>query len=472
MLRHEIIAGVAAREGLEMAASRVSLSKVIDEQRIGVFMCSVIAVSFLLMFIDGYDANGIAFAVPHIARAWHIEPSAFGPVLAIGPVGMLIGGFIFGSIGDRFGRKRAIISSMLSFGIAIIGGPFCTTVYELGVVRFISGLGLGGLFPMIVVYVQEFMPKRMRATSVAVANVGYNVGIASGGLVSAFLVPRLGWQIMFWLGGIIAVVASPLLMFRMWESPKYLAVKRPRSDQLARIVRSLKPRVDLPIDTHFYLEEEARSLTGAGVSTFSDLFKGSLLFVTPLLWICYVASSATVFFLSFWGPTLIEAFNVAPATAAIATGLSSIGGTIASLFITPIIDRHGSKVMVFMPLIAAPLIAGLGFVKLSEGMFIPAMFVIGFFAVGGHAALHSVCGIFYPSGSRSRGAGWALSISRIGSIGGPYIGGTLLAAHTSLSGIFAIAAIPSLVFAVGIYLLGSIHQRIIISERKLLSAAS
>ena len=66
----------------------------------------------------------------------------------------------------------------------------------------------------------------------------------------------------------------------------------------------------------------------------------------------------------------------------------------------------------------------------------PAMFVVGFFTVGGHSALHSISGIFYPSACRSNGAGWALSVSRLGTIGGPYLGGILLAAHMPLREIF------------------------------------
>src|SRR5438094_730252 len=119
-----------------MSGTNVNLSKILDEQRFGLFMGSILALSMALMFLDGYDTNSIAFAAPHIARAWHIAPSSFGPVFAIGPVGMLIGGLAFGFVGDRFGRKPAIVLSTLSFGIAILGAPFCTTIFGLEVVRF------------------------------------------------------------------------------------------------------------------------------------------------------------------------------------------------------------------------------------------------------------------------------------------------------------------------------------------------
>ena len=180
-----------------MSGVRVNLTRVLNEQRFSIFMGGILALAMALMFLDGYDTNGIAFAAPNIARAWNIPPSSFGAVFAIGPVGMLIGGLAFGYVGDRFGRKPAIILSTLSFGIAILGAPFCTTLRGLEIVRFVSGLGLGGLFPLVIVYVQEFMSRRFRSTSVAVANIGYSVGISSGGVVAALLIPHFGWQIVF-----------------------------------------------------------------------------------------------------------------------------------------------------------------------------------------------------------------------------------------------------------------------------------
>jgi AAHS family 4-hydroxybenzoate transporter-like MFS transporter len=222
--------------------------------------------------------------------------------------------------------------------------------------------------------------------------------------------------------------------------------------------------VTVPPGAEFFLGDEAHLAAKSSMFILAPLFKGRLAWMTPLLWMCYVASSGTVFFMSFWGPTLVEALDVRPGPAAIAASLFSIGGLIAAVTVARFIDRLGAIVIAIMPLIASPLIAMLGTVRLSGDMYMPAMFVVGFFTVGGHASLHSIAGIFYPSACRSNGTGWALSVSRLGTIGGPYLGGILLSAHMPLRQIFIIAALPSLVFAVGIFCLGLIHRRILRDE--------
>jgi MFS transporter, AAHS family, 4-hydroxybenzoate transporter len=449
-----------------VAGQKIDVTRILEEAKVTSFIVLVLCLSTMLLFLDGYDSTGIAFAAPHIAREWHIAPSSFGTVFAVGPVGMLIGSIGFGYMGDWVGRKPAIISSTLCFGIAILLMPLCTSLGELALVRFISGLGIGGLFPLGLVLAQEFMPRRARSTGAAIANAGYGIGITVCGLIAATFIPRFGWPVVFWLGGGAAVLICPILWMWLPESIKFLVVKRQRPDQVARMIGRLKPGTRTKGDDQYFLGDDER-LFGLGrpsLFALGQLFEGRLAWMTPLLWLSYVASSATVFFLSLWGPILVEALGVKPSAAAVAISAAAFGGLIASLVLARIIDRFGAIAIVVMPLCAAPLIASLGMLKLSELSYIAMMFVVGFFSTGGHAGLHSIAGIFYPSACRSTGTGWALSVSRLGTIGGPYIGGLLLAAHMPLRSVFMIAALPPLVFASSVFCLGLLHRRVLRDE--------
>jgi len=444
----------------------VDIKQILDEQGFSRFLFAILSFSAILMFLDGYDTNVIAFAAPHIARAWHIPPSSFGTVFAIGPVGMLIGGIGFGFLGDMFGRKPAMVLSTFCFGLCIMAAPFCTSISDLLVVRLVSGFGLGGLFSLGIVFALEFLPRRYRSTGVAVISVGYSIGISFGGVLAATLIPHFGWPVVFWFGGVGALVACPILAFGLPESIRFLAVMKRRPDEIARIVRKLKPGITLAPDAEFFSSDDER-LLGTGrpsLFTLTQLFKGRLAWITSLLWVCYVCSSATTFFLSLWGPTLVEALGVRPGPAAIAASLFSIGGMIAGVLVARCIDRFGAIVITVMPLIACPLIVSLGAFGLSDAMYMVWMAVVGFFVVGGHVGLHSISGIFYPSAYRANGAGWALSVSRLGTIGGPLIGGILLAAHMPLKEVFAIAALPPIVFGAGVYVLGLQHRRVLRDE--------
>ena len=444
------------------ARAPIDVTALLERGRIGTALVGVIFLCLLLMFLDGYDAIGIAFAAPWIARQWHIAPGSFGPAFALGPVGMLIGGIVLGYLGDRFGRKPAIIAATLCFGLPILATPFSRDLDDLAAIRFVSGLGIGGLFPLVLVLAQEFMPRRWRSTGAALANAGYTLGIMFCGVVAASAVPRLGWPLLFWIGGGAAILLCPVLVLKLPESIRFLVISGRDPARIARIARRLDPSLRIDADDRFILAAEPAGLSG--LRALRHLFAGRLGVMTPLLWLCYVASSATVFFLSLWGPILSEALGISPSAAALAMSAVSLGGLIASLVLARCIDRFGAIAIAAMPLVAAPLILGLGMVRMSDHVYVVAMLVVGCFAVGGHAGLHAIAGIFYPSACRATGTGWALSVSRLGTIGGPLVGGALMNAHLPLARIFAIAALPSVVFAAAALGLGMQHLRLLREE--------
>ena len=445
------------------APRTLDITQVVEGQGRNGFVIRLLALCTLITFFDGYDLNTISFAAPFIMREYGIPRAEFGSVFGIGLFGFLLGGLIFGWIADRVGRRPAIVWASLFFGVLTFLTSFAGSVFSFTWLRFTAGLGLGGLLPVAWSLVIEFVPKNFRATAVIVIMLGYSFGSSLGGAISAWLIPIYTWRVVFWVGGLLPFAIGVLLHFTLPESIRFLAVKGWRPQEIARTIRRMRPEISVPPGTVFTVSDEA-SVQGRAPFRLGMLFRGRLAAITPLLWIAYIGSSMAVFFLASWMPTLAEASGLTPKTAALGAALISIGGGIGGLVLMRFIDRFGAAAVSIMPLLAAPLVGAIGFFSFDAAQFFLYMFVVGFAVVGGHTGLHSIAGLFYPSAYRANGAGWAISIAKIGSIAGPWIGGILLGAHLPLRQIFLFAAIPPLVFLVCIVPLGLQHRRLMAEE--------
>src|SRR5208282_1455023 len=139
-------------------AKVIDVSAVVDEAKVGTFTLRVVIVAAFIIFLDGFDINNIGYVAPAMIRAWQLpDPSAFGPVFGASPLGILLGAPLLGYIGDRFGRKKAIF---IAFTWAAV---LTSSVRELVIVRFLCGIGIGGVMPNVIALVAEYAPKRLRA---------------------------------------------------------------------------------------------------------------------------------------------------------------------------------------------------------------------------------------------------------------------------------------------------------------------
>lgn len=438
----------------------VDVADVIERQRRNGLVLTVIILSTAIMFLDGYDLQAMAFAAPSLVRAWSIDRAALGIVFSAGIAGILVGGLTFGYLGDRIGRRPSIIASTLLFGGFTLGAVWATDIGHLIALRFLAGIGIGGLSPLCYALNLEYVPNRFRGTVVAVIMVGYVAGASAGGVIAASLVPTFGWTIVFWIGGLLPLVAAVASFFLLPESIKFLVVQKRRPDEIARILNRIEPALAARPDARFLMRDEDSETVGASwPSKFKALFDGKLAIVTPVLWCAYIASSITMFFLNSWTPILAEASGYTPAQAALALSMLSLGGAAGCLAIGRVLDRYGIIAIATVPLIASPLVACLGYAGLGDGAFLVAMLCAGFFVIGGHQGLNSSVGMFYPSAVRTTAVGWALSVAKIGSIAGPLIGGILLARELPVQTLFLLVAVPPLFVACCVFVLGASQRR-------------
>jgi len=445
-----------------MARQVIDVSKVVETQTRRRFLWTVVGLCSLIVLLDGYELTVLAFAAPYIQRALDVPMSDFTSIFSLGPIGNIIGGILFGYLGDRIGRRRSLAIAVVCYSFLSLLMGFATSIPEFLVLRLLTGAAVGGLMPVLWTLVIEYSPSRWRVTMLTIVMCAYVGGHASVGFVSAVLVPIFDWRFLFWFGAVAPmIVLVPQLLF-LPESVQYLASRGTEKHRIAKILKRINPDIEIGPETVFIVSDGGES---TGLATRGQkfhirlLFAGKLKWITPLLWISFICTTATVFFFS-WAPLLAEAAGISSKATAIGMSAFQIGGIIGSLVLARALDKRGPIAIVILPLLAAPLVVGLGSLgNLTDTAFYVLMFATGCMVLGGHHGLQAIIGLFYPTSYRSTGAGWAYGVGRIGSVVGPLVAGILLARGWSVTHVFPIVAMPLLIFAAAIFLVSAIQKR-------------
>jgi AAHS family 4-hydroxybenzoate transporter-like MFS transporter len=434
----------------------VDVGQLIERQRPGPILLRLVLVCWLITFFDGFDTNGIAFAAPYLAKAYSFDKSALAQVFAAGGFGTLFGGFLFGSLGDRIGRRRAIRTATLTFAILTLLLALADRYWELLLGRFLNGVALGGALPLTWALGVEYVPTRYRATAVTLIMLGYGLGVAAAGPISVALLPRFGWQSIFVFGGLASLLATGALGAYLPESLRFLAAQGADNARLARVVRWFDPqRHDSP-DVQYVLTSVApqeRQSWGP-----APLFAGQMRWITPLLWFGYVASSMIAFFFTTWGPTVFEEMGLERSTAAWAVSLNSLAGAIGAISLMRFTDRLGVISIAVMPAISVPALLAIGLAPIHPMTAVVMMGVLYVFLGGSHYGIISIAGTFYPTTHRALGTGWMSGIGKLGSVLAPLLGGALLSSGMPIQKIFAILAVFPAIFALCGFTIGRLEQ--------------
>jgi len=430
----------------------IDVSRIIEKQGLSRFLVGLVTLSWLITFLDGLDTNLISFAAPYLAADYGLDRVQTGNIFAIHQLGALLGGFLFAYWGDIVGRRPAVILATATFGFLTMGFYFADGYRFLLLLRLLDGMPLGGLLPLAWALNIEYAPKLYRATIVTVVMAGYSLGTALGGPMGNWLIPRYGWKSVFLLGGSAALVSSLALLWKLPESVRFLiSSQRMDRGRIVHLLRRVAPGYAPPSDATFVLQDEP---SVAGSFRPSWLFKDRLAIVTPLIWLAYIASSFAVFFIVNWTPIILESLGYTREQAASTAALNSLLGIVGGLALMRLTDRYGAIAITVMPVACVLLLLLAGTFPMGKSLFLVLVPMIGFFLIGGHFGMHSICGLFYPSAYRGNGAGWAASMAKLGSIAGPLIGGWVLSTNLPVRSSFAFLAVCPLVFAICIYSAG------------------
>ena len=431
----------------------IDIAALIENRKIDTFQLAVIAWACAIMFIEGYDMQVVPFAAPAMIRAWHVNKAYFGPVFGFGLFGYMLGATILSNLGDKFGRKKIIVSGGLLFGAFTLASAFSATLRELLVLRFLAGIGLGASIPSAIALAAEYAPSRARATTISILFIGYNLGSTAGGLLAAKLIPLFGWPVVFYVGGIVPILLSLSLIFALPESVRFLALQTRNQEGVAAIVRKLAPGFTFEAGAQFVLREEHRG----GVPV-KNLFTDGRAFMTTLLWLAFIFSLLGHTFLTNWLPTVLSGEGMSLSHAVISGALLQFGGAFGSVLIGWLLDKRGITIIAVAFALSAPLIIFIGAAHITDAVLMAAVFLTGIGMLGGQVGLNAMSGTIYPTYIRSTGAGWAFGVGRVGSILGPVIGGVLIGWGQPATLLFIYAAIPFLCCAGATYLLGCLPQ--------------
>jgi AAHS family 4-hydroxybenzoate transporter-like MFS transporter len=415
----------------------LDVTQIVDSQRVSRFLLGVLFLCTLVTLADGYNISVIAFAAPGIVKAWHIDRGALGQLFSSSLVAGLVGPFLFGTLGDRSGRRSAMIAAVLIIGIFGVISGYCTSVLSLIVTRFIAGIGMSGALAVTVAAVNEFAPRRLRATFVIIVFSGTTIGSGLPGLVAPTLMSRHGWQSLFFVGGAIPMFLAMAIYLFLPETPKFLALESGRHEALSGLLRRLTPQLRIPAEARFVLSGEA----APAASSVGQLFTGTLALLTPLLW--FGAFVAQIVFHSFntWLPTLMTDSGVSFERASHMVVLFQFLGTLGGWVIARPLDRFGMVPCTILYVLSIPIVAGLGLPGHSDLMMTVLVGLAGFCILGLHFAQVSCVSSVYPTSARAFGVGWFMLFARVGGAVGPYVVG-VMSQHMSINALFYWATLP------------------------------
>ena len=297
-----------------------------------------------------------------------------------------------------------------------------TSATDLVILRFLAGVGLGGVLPNIIALSSEFAPKRLRARLIIFTFCGINFGGFICGLAAPSIIAAWGWRGLFFIGGIVPLIAVVLLSLFMSESVKFLALSAGRQAELRRVLARLMPKLAIP--------ERARFVVASQVSRVPfkprQLFAGGLAWITPILWLMFILNLFTLYFTGGWTNIVLQGAGVPPTQAIIVSSLNQGGGVLGGLVIAYFVDRFGFLSLIAWGILTAATIWMIGIPHLPIGWIALWVTVSGFGMQGVQYGLNATPGMIYPTSFRAFGSGWAGSVSRLGAVAGPIVGGFLL----------------------------------------------
>ncbi|MDD2089733.1 aromatic acid/H+ symport family MFS transporter [Pseudomonas guariconensis] len=418
----------------------LDVQAIIDNARFTPFHWMVMAWCGLLLIFDGYDLFIYGVVLPVIMKEWGLTPLQAGALGSYALFGMMFGALAFGSLADRIGRKKGIALCFALFSGATILNGFASSPGEFGIYRFIAGLGCGGLMPNAVALMNEYAPKRLRSTLVAIMFSGYSLGGMLSAGVGIYLLPRFGWESMFFAAA-LPLLLLPVILYYLPESIGFL-VRQGRVKDARALLKRLDPDCNVQADDVLQVVE--RKAKGASVVA---LFREGLAVRTLALWLAFFCCLLMVYALSSWLPKLM-----ANAGYSLGSSLSfllalNFGGMAGAIFGGWLGDRYNLvKVKVAFFLAAALSISLLG-VNSPMPVLYGLIFIAGATTIGTQILLYAGAAQLYGLSVRSTGLGWASGIGRNGAIVGPLLGGALMSINLPLQLNFIAFAIPGAIAA-------------------------
>jgi putative MFS transporter len=173
------------------------------------------------MFFDGFDIYIVATVLGATLKSGFSTMGQNAQFVSATFLGMMLGSFLTGFLGDKYGRRFTYQANLAIFGLASIAAAFSPSMGVLILLRFIIGIGLGAENVVGYSTLTEFIPPQARGKWLGGMSVFVVSGLPAAGLVGTFVIPRFGWRAMFIIGG-LGALAVWYLRKALPESPRWL----------------------------------------------------------------------------------------------------------------------------------------------------------------------------------------------------------------------------------------------------------
>ena len=405
---------------------------------------------------DAFDIGLLSVIMPSLAADLHLTPAQIGLVFTATFLGMFIGTLVAGNIADRFGRLRVFQYTLITFALATGATGFIHSFEALLVLRFITGLGLGGEQPVAFTYVSEMVPHAYRGRLAGLCQTAWGFGMMLAGAVAFVVVPRYGWQSGFFAGVLPAVLVW-FFRFGIPESPRWFMIRKQpeRAEAQLRLMEETVERdtgKPLPApDTYSAIQVEK----GA---SFGVLFRPAYRKRTIMLWMMWFFSMFGFWGIEAWVPTLLKQAGY------------SLSASIGYFFLMNCVRVPSGMVGAFLsdkfgrqrPILIYWILAGCAVLTygwaLSEhqpaGVMLACGIGVFLFMAGGQPIMYAYTPENYPTEVRGTGTGMANALGRIGAMLAPAVVG-FLSPVLGLFVTFGVIALGFLAGGLAVILLGT-----------------
>ena len=358
---------------------------------------------FLVAVLEGYDLQVISSAGPQLRAAMNLSPGQIGWFFSASLIGLAFGAIAGGWMADRFGRKPALIGSVLALGIFTVATAYAYNFESLLVIRILAGVGLGGAMPTLIALVAEVSGGGKTTSAVTTMICGQPTGGIISALVGQTIASHYGWQSLFLIGGALTILVAPLLVWGLPET---------------------KPGGSA----------HGRGQGGGGakaLTTAQALFHDGRAAGTVLLWLAFIVTLALLSVLLSWTPLLVMGKGLPRFVGLNAIIALNVGGIIGGIAISRLIDRHGVRwPMLGLYLTTAASLFVFAHTQTPAALLLVAG-LVGFGVLGAQFSLYGVAPRLYPLAGRGSGVGIAVAMGRIGSVLGPVLIGGFIGRGSS-----------------------------------------
>lgn len=423
--------------------STIQTSQVLATSKFNKFHLLVFLWCFFAIAFDGYDNALFGIGLPLMIEDYNISVVKAGAISSYSVIGTMIGTFVFGSLSDFIGRKKAIAICLTLFsGFTFLSGVAPNADIFL-IMRIIACMGLGGIMPILVAVMTEYSPKKVRALTVGIMYCGYSIGAIFASLFGMYWMESLGWRFLYWIG-VIPLLTLPFFLKQFPESVSYY-LRRKRGDKIADILNKIEPNGNYEATDNFDYESFKESSKEFPVK---KVFSDKRIVSTLAFWVALGCSMLVITGLMTWLPKIMLESGHGIASSLSFNLVLSLGQITGSIFGGILVGRIGHRrVLVSMFFIGA-----LSFIFLSLTSNTLLLYLLialtGACTVGTQNLVNPYVSEYYPREIRATGLSVAVGVGRIGGIIAPVAIALLLTTNLAPQHAFMAFAIPSLLAAI------------------------